>query len=627
MCSQLNNLDPSDFTVPASQRYMALDGPRTSGQLFGDPSTAVAPPGMNDLESWAQELSANTGMQRSDANGNDSAISAFSSDHTSHAAPPFMETTGHSMSMPELSTEMFGDDLTFLEDILLPEFVFSATGFTTPVPSDLERIATQPVPTANDDDISQPGLFLPRLPPSDERSADQLGKSKCPHLFDISASDVEQFRKSIINADINQQLTDFPFPKRSRILRCLSAYFDHLDPHMPIIQHATFSLSGTAPALVLAILALGAIVTSEHQFATLAYEAACTLLNEKAARDNQGSAAFAFWPIQTVLLCVHFGAFNDNVKYRARSQQHFSTVSKMLRLGLGKLKEQRSAPTQDWTSWSFIETFARLASWSCAMSAILLAHDDSFHIKAPLHLRHVPLPLEEDLWRARSAQKWSSLGATPHRHSNLDFLSLAESLFQGEPILDKISCFGLFALIGWILLYICNHERVTVSVGSLDFFEADFMSKIDKGLGAWETLTRRHLRTGQIMFQELNPLISDSFPLLGMAYYHLYVGEELRALKELAGDHTLADGTLTAKKFPGFSPRPSVYKAVRYAANSWLVRSKLGISHFQQSPDPYGCHGATGSYEAGKCPLLSMPGPSHLIKRKRTLNANLSSNL
>ena len=598
---------------------MHLDGSTALDQLFGDPSTSVPAPDMNAINSWAPAPSSNSGMQRPENSTNDSAMTGFGNDNPSHsvtlACPTqsysgsnaFMEMACPSMTMPELANPVFDDDLRFLEDILLPDFLVNPTEFTTPIPFDFERTAAHAVPasTGNESDISQPRLFLPRLPSQQERSVDRPTEARNTHVFDISASDVEQFQKNITASDIERQVTKFPFPKRSRILRCLSAYFEQLDSHIPFIQHATFSVCGSAPELILSLLALGATITAERQFATSAYEAACTLLAQKLVRDHQGSAPFAFWPIQATLLCVHFGAFSDNATYRQRSKDQFSTVPKMLQRGLAELNAQRSASSQDWTGWSFVETFSRLTCWTCAMSAILLAHDDSFHIKAPIHLRHIPLPLEEYLWRARSAQEWSILGGTPHQHGNLDFLSLAESLFQEEPILNPISCFGLFALIGWILLYICHHERVTIAVGSLDIFESDFTSKIDKGLGAWETLTRRHLRTGQVMFKQLNPLINDSFPFLGMAYYHLHLGEELRALKELATDQAVAAGNSTPKEFPGFSPRPYVYKAVCYAANSWLVRAKLGISHFQQLPDPYGCHGVFGAYEAGKWTPIS----------------------
>lgn len=613
MFSQPNYFKPPNLKVPNAQRHLTpLDGSVALDQLFGNPSTTVAASDMDNLDSWAPA--------RSTPNANDPTMSGFGTDNPSQnttllrAAQSFrdsnmlMETAGQSMTMPELSTAVFDDDLEFLEDILLPEFIFNPTGFTTPMPFDLERTAanTALMSTANESDTSQPRLFLPRLPPQQETqtSVDQMGDARNTHVFDISASDVEQFKTKIAASDVQHQLTNFPFPKRSRILRCLSAYFEHLDSHMPFIQHATFSLCGSAPELILGVLALGATISAEHNFASSAYEAACTLLDQKLTRDQQGSAPFAFWPIQATLLCVHYGAFTDNATYRQRSQDQFSLVSKMLQRGLEELNAQRSAPSQDWTGWSFVETFSRLACWTCAMSGILLAHDDSFHIKVPVHLRYIPLPLEEDLWRARSAHEWADLGGTPHQHGNLDFLTIAESLFQGEPILDPISCFGILAMIGWILLYICNHERVTIAVGSLDMIESEFTSRIDKGLGAWETLTRRHLRTGQVMFRQLNPLINDSFPFLGMAYYHIHVGEELRALKELATDQAVAEGNSTPKTFPGFIPGQYVYKAVRYAANSWLVRAKLGISHFQQFPNPYGVHGAFGAYEAGKWSLL-----------------------
>ncbi|EXJ57731.1 uncharacterized protein A1O5_12521 [Cladophialophora psammophila CBS 110553] len=585
----MNDFDPSQFNVSMSDpSMMRLDASRNS--------TALVLPDTNNLDLWGPARSSTDVNQGADANANNSTLNGVldtqppaaplsGSTHSFSAGSAFLDTAAQSMAMPELSQAMFNDDLMFLEDFLLPEFVANATGCTTPIPADFDPAALQCLAARNEPDISEARLFLPR--PTDE--------ARAPHLFDISPQDVDRFQKDILSTRL---LSNFSFPRRSRILRCLSAYFDSVDPHVPIVQQATFSLCGTAPALVLAMLGMGALITSETQFAVSAYEAACTLLDHETKDEVYASSQFEFGPIQALLLCVHFGAFSDDQTFVQRSQAQLNLVSKMLRHGLDDLSDKRAESEQDWITWSFIETFSRLASWSCSLNAVLFAYDDSFQTNTQHFLRHVPLPLDEDLWRARSAQEWSSLGGLSRSHGALNFLTLAESLLQGKPVLEQLSCFGLFSIIGWFLLYICNHERMKLLVGSLDIFETEFTSKIDVGLGAWETLTRRHLRTGHVMFRQLNPLISDSFPLLGSAYYHLYVGDELRTLKEIASKQAPAGGMPTSQTLPEFNPRPEAYKAVRYAANSWLVRAKLGISHFQQSPDAYGPHGAMGAYES-----------------------------
>lgn len=603
MYSRMNNFDSSQFNVSMSDAHlMHLDPAGTSNQRYTNTSTTEAFADVSNLDPWGPARSLNNTTQGQNMSANNSTLSVFGVNNSQAAplsgltqslsgGPAFMSAAGQSMTMPELPSAMFDDDLTFLEDILLPDFIGNVTGFTTPMYVDFDPTAGQPTPPTSAPDISEPRLFLPSFP-SSERPSEARHSA-----FDISPGDVAQFQKDIAGTG---QLNNFPFPRRSRIFRCLSAYFDHVDPHVPIVQHATFSFCGTAPALVLAMLAMGATITSEYQFAESAYEAACKLLDHKMKQNTRASPSFEFWPIQASLLCAQFGAFSDNKTFAQRSQTQLSNVSGMLKLGLNDLAAKRSEPRQDWKSWSFIETFSRAASWSCSLSAILLAYDHTFHISTQHYLQYVPLPSDEDLWRARSAHEWSSVGGAQQQDSHVSFLTFAESLFNGQPILEKVSCFGLFSLVGWMLLYICNHERMKMSVGSLDLFETDFTTKINKGLEAWETLTRRHLRTGQVMFKQLNPLISDSFPLLGSAYYHLHVGDELRALKEIAGEQAMGAGTSGPQTFPAFSSRLPVYKAVRYAANSCLVRAKLGISHFQQSPDVYGAHGAIGAFEAGK---------------------------
>lgn len=500
-------------------------------------------------------------------------------------------------SMPDLLGVGDLDDFCFLESFLLHD--------TTLIPG--------PISPLTFDDESTAGALLglsnpafhsstPNESPSGHRKANEPGYFR---FLATSVHDVEEFRRKVECLCPHGLSQSFQFPRRARIVRCIVAYFDSFDNHTPIIQHARFSLGESHPALVLIMMAFGALFMSEHDFAFTAYEASRVLLeNYPVQQGHQDPASYDFSPLQAMLLCVQFGAFSGKDTHAQHSQRQLACVTEILKNDLPLLDAQRSLGDQTWERWSFIETFSRLATWSGTLTAILLAYDPTSTYIAPYQLRNVPLPLDEDLWRARSASQWTAVAGRNRLHGELTLSDVADRLVRGDSIPDHISSLGMLSLLGWALTYICTQERSAISIGPGGGVHSEFKANMERVIAGWETFCHRRLRADRVIERGLSPLFSDCFPLLASCYYHLYLADELRTLKEIAAKSPTMSGVFGAKACP-LPPAASlhmIHRAIWYAANSWKVRAKNGIGHFRDTAAMnYGGHYIMTSYETGKC--------------------------
>lgn len=494
------------------------------------------------------------------------------------------------------------DDMGFLEDFLLPDTTM-IPGCVTSVTSENESTL---VPSIDDGGMGRCQNLLSLSALQTTTTSNLREESSEPSYLKVlstSNREIEEFRKILYCICPHGLLQSFRFPSRSRIVRCIVAYFDHFDPHTPIIQHAKFSLCGSHPALVLIILAIGAMYLSEKDFSLSAYQVACSLLDAYPIDQRKQSLdQYEFGPLQAMLLCAQFGVFTGQETFVRHSQQQFAAVSDALKDDIGLLKAERTVLDQTWDRWSFIETFTRLATWTCTLSAMLLADDPTSAYMAPYQLREVPFPLGEELWRARSATQWAALPDNAKLHGDSNLSRVAEALLQGKPIPENISSFSLLSLVAWALTYICTQEKFSMSIGPVGLFNDDFRVKMERVLLGWEIHTRRRMKADRAIYRQTDPLFTDCFPLLGSSYYHLYLGDELRALKEKAArEDTLPAGTKVGRDFPAVPSPHLAHKAILYAANSWLVRAKQGIGNFNDTSSiNYGGHYLMSAYESGK---------------------------
>lgn len=256
--------------------------------------------------------------------------------------------------------------------------------------------------------------------------------------------------------------------------------------------------------------------------------------------------------------------------------------------------------------------FDRMACWTCVLNGVLLA----FHLEMPCVMApfpcdfDLPVPCDNVVWRTRSAHEWMTAGGSRQMRQRPTLWKTVKTLLLGQSISGNFSSFALLSLIGGLLAHICGRERLELEI--LDEFESDFVRRIEKSLAIWEILWRRHPDAEQVPTRRGDPLLADCFPLLGSAHYHLYVGKELRILKSIARDLN------STVPLPKLRANGSVLKAVKYAANSWHVRAKIGMEHLKRTAAlEYGGHVTVTAFEGGKFLPSSFPNSFCSMPREK----------
>ncbi|KAK7409634.1 hypothetical protein QQX98_008149 [Neonectria punicea] len=170
--------------------------------------------------------------------------------------PPSMAAPPDSQPVPAAMQEFLGtgdfDDLGFLEDFLLPDTTMFP-GHLASMAYEDEAEALPALPAWDSIDLAANPSQAP-LSTFQAVAPNARGKLSEPSYFRVlstSCYEVDEFRKKLYCNYPHEVPNSFRFPSRSRIVRCIVAYFEHFDPHTPIFQHAKFSLGDANPALIL----------------------------------------------------------------------------------------------------------------------------------------------------------------------------------------------------------------------------------------------------------------------------------------------------------------------------------------------------------------------------------------
>lgn len=211
----------------------------------------------------------------------------------------------------------------------------------------------------------------------------------------------------------------------------------------------------------------------------------------------------------------------------------------------------------------------------------------------------IPCPADETVWHALSESEWKLARQRQDTAKQLDLWSLSKSIFEGMIPVDcgRISALTLLAIIAAFLSSVSTMQRMSMDI--YNPCDSNYISKIERALSTWKELWLRHPRAEQSMTHLDDPLLNDCLSLLGSAYYHLYAGEELVTLKRIAKDPNCG------LSLPAYKDRSEAHKIIKYAANSWLVRSKLGVRYLSKTKSlDLGAQALFNSYETGEPTIL-----------------------
>lgn len=208
----------------SNDQYIIGNNAASSSHILLDPSAHAGIPALLDLST----------------NRSIDVRSQLEQNRNSQCYGPLQQALGTiggpgSVSLPDINATDIPDDFVFLEDFLLPN-VANAHDFPPPLSMEDHQIHLQRIRSSVDtaSNYSHPTLTdggVGVAPPG--YSSD----SSYSHVFYISEDDVAELQKRIYQHHSQGLLDNFSFPKHSRVVRCLTAYFDHFDPHTPIIQY------------------------------------------------------------------------------------------------------------------------------------------------------------------------------------------------------------------------------------------------------------------------------------------------------------------------------------------------------------------------------------------------------
>ena len=154
------------------------------------------------------------------------------SDPSISMMPPTTNPVPSTMEFPSFS---FDEDM-FLEDTLLFQFNYNHSGLTIPSTPNLPGVS---LPNISDSSITSIQLATP------ESAPDLRPDTSVHNALHINTDELQMFHAKLTDADPHGDLHQFRRPSLSRTLRCLIAYFQHFDPHTPIVHFASFKIYET----------------------------------------------------------------------------------------------------------------------------------------------------------------------------------------------------------------------------------------------------------------------------------------------------------------------------------------------------------------------------------------------
>ncbi|KAF4547593.1 Hypothetical protein D9617_39g039280 [Elsinoe fawcettii] len=316
---------------------------------------------------------------------------------------------------------------------------------------------------------------------------------------------------------------------------------------------------------------IGAVHTGEQDFADRTYEALYHLLLDF---DNSRGMDVGrdLWPAQAALLCSQFGVLNDSVERSRQAERQLLLVASFLRSSLAEVEIKSTRRDSDWSTWTFLETYFRLAACKMATAGMLLAIDPgSVSIIAQQETRMV-FATDDEVWEAPTETIWRERFQAHGCAYDIEVPVVSHTLMAGTEVYCFVSSFGLFALIASVWTHIVSCERL--QLGLANNFDLATRNRLEATLQAWQTMWSDYFELRESKCLSSYPIMEDCLPLLTSCYYHLYVGPELRQLKALA----IQERTGERIPIPAVGDLAPTLKAVRYAVQAWQVRLHHGIA-------------------------------------------------
>ena len=208
----------------------------------------------------------------------------------------------------------------------------------------------------------------------------------------------------------------------------IGSYWYHFHDQLPILHQPTFSADEVHPCLLLAIMAMGASYLEQAHGRRTTNNAArfaafvAWHLRWQVFRDPDSRPPAKLWVFQTLILLGIYEKMNSSRALHERAHIHSATTTILMRRGTALIDEhptqretssQATSPSQWWSRWIQAEATRRAAFavfYLDALSAIQFGHAALMGV----HEIRLPLPCDDALWSATSAEEVGRVEASLH---------------------------------------------------------------------------------------------------------------------------------------------------------------------------------------------------------------------
>ncbi|KZL67378.1 C2H2 finger domain protein, partial [Colletotrichum tofieldiae] len=385
--------------------------------------TVTYPSGAIPVPQWESFIS-----QSSEAKAHSIASSASGSFESQQSFNSTSTMQPHNVQLPPINGQTCNGLVPALQSMInsLPN---SGTG--TPVPQS---------PFVTEATLSAAGFRAPQVANDDERN--QI-------LDNIRAQDTEHAIPE-----------GFRLPNLASLNRFLSTYFGLFHHHLPFLHPASFDSTKVSPALLLAVLSIGALYAFDQDQAYILHIGSKVLVNQFLQnKENFSSRKCPLWTMQGSLLNMIFASWSGDPKGLEWACSIKSLLANMVagnRYELKLRQEARSGAHPTRNEWIEDEGCRRTYYAVYIFFGLLTLTYNHTPAISFNEFEDLQLPSTEALWNLKVADE-----AAWHEHLKaspvVTFMDAHDNLFQGETL--RYSAFASRVMINALFLEVWYHKR------------------------------------------------------------------------------------------------------------------------------------------------------------------------
>ncbi|KAI0841735.1 fungal-specific transcription factor domain-containing protein [Hypoxylon sp. FL0890] len=252
----------------------------------------------------------------------------------------------------------------------------------------------------------------------------------------------------------------FRVPNLPSLNRYLSTYFTLFHHHLPFLHPASFNVTQVSPALLLAVLSIGALYAFDQDQAYLLHIGSKVLVNQFLQnKENFSSRKCPLWTMQSSLLNMIFASWSGDPKGLEWACSIKSLLANMVAGNRYELKlrqdgREGAQPRRD--EWIEDEGCRRTYYAVYIFFGLLTLTYNHTPAISFNEFEDLQLPSSEALWNSKVTDEaaWQEqLKACPA----ITFMNAHELLFQGETL--KYSAFATRVMINALFLEVWYHKR------------------------------------------------------------------------------------------------------------------------------------------------------------------------